>query len=181
MPTTRSRQFIANIRDYTDADLSVDASLFKYIIIGKEKEDDVPILVIYCIFRKLLSLRQAQLVFPHGNPSPVKGQVSSNHYRSCIQYVKKGGDFIEHGVLPYSKTQVYPLRSLWDDALWLAQRGKFNDISPLIYSRYSENFHAIREAFLRSEESAEVYRTFERNRQLFLMSEEMEKEQNKQT
>lgn len=181
MSTHRARQYMATIHDYTDADLSVDVSLYKYIILGKEKDDDGPFLVIYCIFKKPRSLRQAQLIFPRGNPSPVKGKVSSNHYRACIQYVKKSGDFIEHGTRPFSRKQTYPLRSLWDDALWLAKRGKFNDICPSIYSRYTENFHDIREAYLRSEETAEVYRTFERNRQLFLMSEEMEKEENKQT
>ncbi|AXH75870.1 MAG: REP 1 [Cressdnaviricota sp.] len=173
MPSARAKQYSLSIFDYIDTDLDVDLSLFSYICTSKCRDkDDGPFIQIYCIFKSPKSVAQVKRLFPKSHPRPVLGKVSAAHYTTCVAFVKTGESFHEEGRLPYArKVKEIDQMSAWDDAFWFAQRGQFEQITPLIYAKYKDNLHAIHEDYKAEQQREENRLTFEQNRTKYLNKE----------
>lgn len=147
----RSHGFCFTLNNYTDSDEKVLEKVdCTYIVYGKEEAPSTgtPHLQGYVYFKSNRGLPGVIAALPRRcHVEPARGTALQNY-----EYCSKSGVICERGERPADKRRRDPSGSAdYALALKLARAGDFENIDPMLFTRYYSTYLKIRSAFLQSE------------------------------
>lgn len=132
------------VNNYVKADakqLSKQVDDLQYLVLGREiGETGTPHIQGYVVFKKRKRLTAVRKIIPRGHWT---AKYKTSTPQQCIQYCKKDGDFMEHGIAPLTNSE--RMKDRWSEAYEDALSGNFQDIPKDMLVRYYHAFKRIRQ------------------------------------
>lgn len=161
--TTRCRHWAITWNNYPENAMeliqqAVQRGDVQYVIAGREVgRNGTPHLQMHVYFKDTKRLTCVRRVFPHTYAQPTRTTPEQ-----CVNYCKKGGDYVEFGVNPLvaqaaaQEQRNEEQRCKWSDAKTNARARRFDAIDPAIYVRYYAALRKMGSEFAEAESGAEL-------------------------